>query len=162
MGIHAQRIDLLERGEGSHEHDHQSASSDCFNSPAQQVRSDWLEILKNKHIECLAQNSLSLLVVTVCYFRRRDKELEWVIHVRVVVARGLFLLHLLHALLLMRTKAQFFLVAPQDCWSRAYSSIREQGMEINYLVSSSVAYNQEKASVFMCHRSLYTSQYFRV
>lgn len=123
MCIHAQWIHLLERWKSGHEHDHKPSSSYCFNRPTEQVRSNRFEILKYQHIECLAENALSFFVIAVGNFWRRDKQLERIINIRVVVSRWHFLLHLLHSLFLMRAKPELLLIAPQHCGPRPYSCV---------------------------------------
>ena len=69
VNVHAQTVELFETVQSFYEHYYQSASLDSLDGPAQDVRSQTLEVLQNKQVVSVTQNLVALFVVTVSHVR---------------------------------------------------------------------------------------------
>ena len=143
MDVHAHGVELLEAVHAVHEEDDGPAPLYRLYGPGQEVGRHRLKILEDAHPVCVAENLVSLVIVTVTDVGRGHEHLEGVLLINLHFAGLYLLVKLFHFLLSVAGEAEFLLVTPEDTRPRLDRGFGEHVVEDNNLVTRLVTHQDE-------------------
>ena len=144
MHVHRQRVQLRQRVHVGEQKDDDAPALHGLHRPRQQVGRQRLKVLQHEHTVRIPENLMRVVVIAVADVRRRHKQRERVLLLRVQQSSLAHLLDLLHTLLPVRRQVQVRLVHPEHRRAGLDDRLAEHEVKIHYLLPALVADDDEQ------------------